>query len=185
MKLNLTEVTTYQDWSTRCNCCVQLIILKDLIQSLGYSRNIAPADLCNITGLRGVVKKPQEKMASLNSKKTETITPGGILKPKMADMEAVTYVKPSPFTNKCTTIESSICKSKNFGQVNYEEFNTYLNNKAFFKPVSSNLNSRKGWIHLQKKSKIWIRSRMEISGYSYFSTVSKRIKDFKPKIQLI
>ena len=36
-------------------------------------------------------------MQPVNSKKTGTIIRGGILKPKMADMEAAMYVKPSPF----------------------------------------------------------------------------------------
>ena len=34
----------------------------------------------------------------VNSEKTETINGGGILKPKMEDMEAAMYVKPSPIS---------------------------------------------------------------------------------------
>ena len=51
-------------------------------------------------------------------KKTGTITRGVILKSKMADMEAAMYVKPSPFTRKCTTIKSSIYLSRKLCQVN-------------------------------------------------------------------
>ena len=49
-------------------------------------------------------------------KKTETITWGGILKPKMMDMEAAMLVKPSAFSGKCTTIKSSIYWSKHFAR---------------------------------------------------------------------
>ena len=50
--------------------------------------------------------KDEERL--VNSKKNGTITRGGILKPKMVDIEAAMYVKPSPFSGKCTTIKSSI-----------------------------------------------------------------------------
>ena len=62
------------------------------------------------------VSIPDMKIEFTDSKKTGTITRGEILKPKLADMEAAMYVKPSPFSGKCMTNKSSIYWSKNFAR---------------------------------------------------------------------